>query len=99
MEARTSQELGDTEVGCKMGLSMRASSEPNPCSSGPPLCLLSFHYTGSGLQQPIRCLHIASSRGTELASSLVPLAYYWREPLSVLNLLTSTRGLLQGHWM
>ena len=47
-----SHPVGGTEVGFKVDLQRLACSEPNLLSTDPPLCLLYFHFTGSGLQQP-----------------------------------------------
>ena len=55
------------------GLQRLDSPETALLSHDPPLSLLTLYFTGSGIQQPTWCLHSASSRGTELASSLVPM--------------------------
>ena len=49
-----------------------ASAESIPFFSGPPLFLLTFCFTSSGLQQSSWCLHTAPSWSTESASSLLP---------------------------
>ena len=82
--------------GSPESLQRLASFEPTVLSPYPPLYLLSFHFTGSGLQQPNSCLHTASSSGTELAGSLVPLGGQWRQASLVLCLLIATRGPLEG---
>ncbi len=55
--------------GLQGGLQRLASSDPALLSPD-PLFLLTFYFTGSGLQQPPGCLHTVSSRVTESASSL-----------------------------
>ena len=51
----------------------KTSSLPSVLSPDPLLCPLSFHFTGSGLQQPTWYLHTAPSSGTGSAGSLMPL--------------------------
>ena len=48
-----------------------AFSEPTRCNSDPPLSLLIFYFSDSGLQQPTWCRHIASSSCAGWTSSLV----------------------------
>ena len=90
----TRMQRGRLQGGPREGLWRFVSSEPSLWSFRPPLCLMTFCFTSSGLWQPIWCLHIASSRGTEMAASLVSLGGYRRHASFVASSLISTRGPL-----